>query len=182
VTETNCGPKHAQFRVHFSVDQISELVRPGRDRYRVTAPANVEVEPEEAESEEAPASAHNSRRCRHCGESFQYPSWLTRHYTKCPERPAAERLREPAASAAAAAAAADAAGEAESSPLQLAQRQLTQRAAAATAAAAGSALGFACKACAAPAVAGGFGYCRAHTVRAALCDHNRSALFSLLKC
>jgi hypothetical protein len=48
------------------------------------AGANLETEPEEA-----PVSANNSKICQHCGESFQYPSWLTRHYAKCPEKPGA---------------------------------------------------------------------------------------------
>ena len=39
---------------------------------------------------EAPGTANNSksyRPCRHCDESFQYPSSLARHYTRCPEKP-----------------------------------------------------------------------------------------------
>ena len=50
-----------------------------------------------AEPEEAPVSANNPRCCRHCGESFQYLSWLTRHYTKCPELEAGEAARPAAA-------------------------------------------------------------------------------------
>jgi hypothetical protein len=53
-------------------------------RYEMTkvAGANLEAAPQEP-----PGSTNNSKSCRHCGESFRYPSWLARHYTRCLEKP-----------------------------------------------------------------------------------------------